>query len=33
MKRLVPGLAEPARERRRQLGIDQKFHFANDTTA
>jgi len=30
---LVPSLAEPARECRRQLGIDQELYVASDSTA
>ena len=30
---VVPGFAEPARELRRQLGIDLNLHLASDSTA
>jgi hypothetical protein len=29
----MAGLAQPAGQRRRQLGVDQKLHLASDRTA
>jgi uncharacterized protein (DUF433 family) len=33
VNRLVTGLLQPIRQRRRQLGIDQELHLAGDMTA